>query len=232
MGSVTDPMAVLDPELRVKGVSRLRVVDASAMPKLPAVNPNITVMTMAEKCADLIRTDADLRSGSASPSWASTRRSSRCRTANSPIWRQARRWSTSPRARWSPTTPTRVPDDVWMVRSGTGDAAGERRRHHHRHRRARRHLRLHPAAHRRRNGVRRAGDGAEHPDPAARCAGAGAVRQAGGSGVPGIVGVECRPCRSADDRADDRQQTGRRPGARRRAPGRPRRIGARRRRAG
>ncbi len=55
MGAVTDPMAVLDPELRVKGVSRLRVVDASAMPKLPAVNPNITVMTMAEKCAELIR---------------------------------------------------------------------------------------------------------------------------------------------------------------------------------
>jgi len=55
MGSVRDPMSVLDPELRVKGTSRLRVVDASAMPKLPAVNPNITVMTMAEKCADLIR---------------------------------------------------------------------------------------------------------------------------------------------------------------------------------
>ena len=55
MGAVTDPMAVLDPELRVKGVSRLRVVDASAMPKLPSINPNITVMTMAEKCADLIR---------------------------------------------------------------------------------------------------------------------------------------------------------------------------------
>ncbi|MGV8870911.1 MAG: GMC family oxidoreductase [Rhodococcus sp. (in: high G+C Gram-positive bacteria)] len=55
MGSVDDAMAVLDPELRVKGISRLRVVDASAMPKLPYVNPNITVMTMAEKCADLIR---------------------------------------------------------------------------------------------------------------------------------------------------------------------------------
>lgn len=55
MGAPDDPMAVLDPQLRVKGVSRLRVVDASAMPKLPAVNPNITVMTMAEKCADLIR---------------------------------------------------------------------------------------------------------------------------------------------------------------------------------
>lgn len=55
MGSVGDPMAVLDPQLRVKGTERLRVVDASAMPKLPSVNPNITVMTMAEKCADLIR---------------------------------------------------------------------------------------------------------------------------------------------------------------------------------
>ncbi|ORB29115.1 GMC family oxidoreductase [Mycolicibacterium parafortuitum] len=56
MGAAGDPMAVLDPQLRVKGVTGLRVVDASAMPKLPAVNPNITVMTMAEKCADLIRT--------------------------------------------------------------------------------------------------------------------------------------------------------------------------------
>jgi choline dehydrogenase-like flavoprotein len=56
MGAVSDPMAVLDPQLRVKGVTGLRVVDASAMPKLPSVNPNITVMTMAEKCAELIRT--------------------------------------------------------------------------------------------------------------------------------------------------------------------------------
>ncbi|SLF22069.1 choline dehydrogenase-like flavoprotein [Mycobacteroides abscessus subsp. massiliense] len=54
MGAIDDPMAVLDPQLRVKDVQRLRVVDASAMPKLPAVNPNITVMAMAEKCADLI----------------------------------------------------------------------------------------------------------------------------------------------------------------------------------
>lgn len=56
MGAVDDPMAVLDPQLRVKGVRHLRVVDASAMPKLPVVNPNITVMTMAEKCVDLLRT--------------------------------------------------------------------------------------------------------------------------------------------------------------------------------
>lgn len=48
-------MAVLDPQLRVRGVQRLRVVDASAMPRLPAVNPNITVMAMAEKCAAMLR---------------------------------------------------------------------------------------------------------------------------------------------------------------------------------
>ncbi len=71
-------------------------------------------------------------------------------------------------------------------------------------------------------------DGAEHPDPAARCTGAGTVRETGGSGVPGVVGVERRPRRPADDRADDRQQTGRRTGSRRRAPGRARRVGARR----
>ncbi|MFT4127191.1 MAG: GMC family oxidoreductase N-terminal domain-containing protein [Gordonia sp. (in: high G+C Gram-positive bacteria)] len=55
MGAIDDPLAVLDPTLKVKGVHGLRVVDASAMPKLPVINPNITVMTMAEKCADLIR---------------------------------------------------------------------------------------------------------------------------------------------------------------------------------
>ncbi|MCK0518506.1 GMC family oxidoreductase [Williamsia sp. DF01-3] len=55
MGPDGDPMAVLDPQLRVRGTQRLRVVDASAMPKLPAVNPNITVMAMGEKCAELIK---------------------------------------------------------------------------------------------------------------------------------------------------------------------------------
>jgi len=60
MGAPGDPMAVLDPQLRVKGVRRLRVVDASAMPKLPAVNPNITIMAMGEKCADLVREAARL----------------------------------------------------------------------------------------------------------------------------------------------------------------------------
>ena len=55
MGAVDNDSEPLDPALRVKGVRDLRVVDASAMPKLPDVNPNITVMTMAEKGADLIK---------------------------------------------------------------------------------------------------------------------------------------------------------------------------------
>ena len=55
MGPVDDEMSPLDPELRVKGVSGLRVVDASAMPQLVAVNPNITVMLMGERAAELLK---------------------------------------------------------------------------------------------------------------------------------------------------------------------------------
>ncbi|WP_028921150.1 GMC family oxidoreductase [Pseudonocardia acaciae] len=55
MGPADDPLAVVDPELRVRGVSGLRVADASIMPFLPAVNPNITCMMIGEKCADLVR---------------------------------------------------------------------------------------------------------------------------------------------------------------------------------
>jgi choline oxidase len=57
MGSATDPMAVVDPRLRVRGVDALRVADASVLPFLPAINPNITVMMVGEKAADLIRED-------------------------------------------------------------------------------------------------------------------------------------------------------------------------------
>jgi choline oxidase len=50
-------MSPLDPELRVKGVTGLRVADASVMPEHVTVNPNITVMMIGERCADLIRAE-------------------------------------------------------------------------------------------------------------------------------------------------------------------------------
>ncbi|GAA1229061.1 GMC family oxidoreductase N-terminal domain-containing protein [Prauserella halophila] len=47
----------LDERLRVKGVHGLRVADASAMPLLVAVNPNITTMAIGEKCSDMLKAD-------------------------------------------------------------------------------------------------------------------------------------------------------------------------------
>jgi choline dehydrogenase/4-pyridoxate dehydrogenase len=55
MGLASDPLAVVDPELRVFGTEGLRVVDGAAMPDLVGAHINAPIIMIAEKAADLIR---------------------------------------------------------------------------------------------------------------------------------------------------------------------------------
>lgn len=57
MGPVTDRHAVVDPRLRVYGINRLRVIDSSIMPVVPAAHTNAPTIMIAEKGADLVKQD-------------------------------------------------------------------------------------------------------------------------------------------------------------------------------
>ncbi|KAI8649368.1 GMC-OxRdtase-N domain-containing protein [Fusarium sp. Ph1] len=59
MGDIeTDRMAVVDTELRVRGIKGLRVADAGVFPTMLSVNPMLTVLAVGERCAELVALDA------------------------------------------------------------------------------------------------------------------------------------------------------------------------------
>lgn len=57
MGPRSDHTAVVDPTLKVIGISGLRVVDASIMPVIPTGHTNAIVFMIGEKASDLIKKD-------------------------------------------------------------------------------------------------------------------------------------------------------------------------------
>ncbi|MFJ7148840.1 GMC family oxidoreductase [Streptomyces sp. NPDC100445] len=57
MGAADDELAVVDPSLRIRGLSGIRIADASVFPTMTAVNPMIGVLMVGEKAVDLIGGD-------------------------------------------------------------------------------------------------------------------------------------------------------------------------------
>ena len=54
MGAPDDPMAVVDPQLRVRGIGKLRIADGSVMPMITSGNTNAVCMMIGEKCAAMM----------------------------------------------------------------------------------------------------------------------------------------------------------------------------------
>ncbi|KAL5121974.1 hypothetical protein ACEQ8H_000190 [Pleosporales sp. CAS-2024a] len=60
VGPDSNPLAVLDTQLRVRGVERLRVVDASAFPRNPGAFPAVATYMLSERATELVLQDASL----------------------------------------------------------------------------------------------------------------------------------------------------------------------------
>jgi choline dehydrogenase-like flavoprotein len=54
MGAATDALAVVDPELRLRGFPNVRIADASVFPTMTSVNPVVAILMIGERAADLI----------------------------------------------------------------------------------------------------------------------------------------------------------------------------------
>ncbi|SMQ48468.1 unnamed protein product [Zymoseptoria tritici ST99CH_3D1] len=55
MGDVkTNHMAVVDPELKIRGLQNVRIADAGVFPEMPSVNPMLTVLAIGERCAEIV----------------------------------------------------------------------------------------------------------------------------------------------------------------------------------
>jgi choline dehydrogenase len=78
MGAKDDPMAVVDPELRVIGVSGLRVIDSSVMPSITTGNLNAPTIMIGEKGSDLVLGKVPLPPSNlpyyVAPDWETTQR--------------------------------------------------------------------------------------------------------------------------------------------------------------
>ncbi|KAH7356363.1 hypothetical protein BKA66DRAFT_612889 [Pyrenochaeta sp. MPI-SDFR-AT-0127] len=58
MGSESDPLAVVNSRLQVKGIKALRVADAGVLPFVTTNNPMVTILAIAERCAEMIIEEA------------------------------------------------------------------------------------------------------------------------------------------------------------------------------
>jgi choline dehydrogenase-like flavoprotein len=61
MGAVEDEWAVVDPELRVRGLKGVRIADAGVFPTMTTINPMLTVLAIGERAAELIAFEAGWR---------------------------------------------------------------------------------------------------------------------------------------------------------------------------